>query len=99
MVRQWQEFFYEQRYSHTYMDSVPDFVALAESFGHVGMRIDKPGEVDAALKEAFDLKDRLVFLDIVTDQKENVFPMIPAGAGHSEMVLRPDENTEPREPA
>jgi acetolactate synthase-1/2/3 large subunit len=97
MVRQWQEFFYEQRYSHTYMDSVPDFVALAESFGHVGMRIDKPEEVDGALKEAFDLKDRLVFLDIVTDQKENVFPMIPAGAGHSEMVLRPEANIEPRE--
>ena len=97
MVRQWQEFFYEQRYSHTYMDSVPDFVALAESFGHVGMRIDKPGEVDGALKEAFELKDRLVFLDIVTDQKENVFPMIPAGAGHSEMVLRPEKNLEPQE--
>ena len=97
MVRQWQEFFYAQRYSHTYMDSVPDFVKLAESFGHVGMRIDKTEEVDGALKEAFDLKDRLVFLDIVTDQKENVFPMIPAGAGHSEMVLRPEENIEPRE--
>ncbi len=97
MVRQWQEFFYERRYSHTYMDSVPDFVALAESFGHVGMRIDKPGDVDNALKEAFDLKDRLVFLDVVTDQGENVFPMIPAGAGHSEMVLRPEENFTPRE--
>ncbi|MCP4009147.1 MAG: biosynthetic-type acetolactate synthase large subunit [Proteobacteria bacterium] len=99
MVRQWQEFFYERRYSHTYMDSVPDFVALAESFGHVGMRIDKPGDVDGALKEAFDLKDRLVFLDVVTDQGENVFPMIPAGAGHSEMVLRPENENEPQEQA
>ena len=95
MVRQWQEFFYEQRYSHTYMDSVPDFVALAESFGHVGMQVTSPGDVDGALKEAFDLKDRLVFLDIVTDQGENVFPMIPAGAGHSEMVMRPDESLKP----
>jgi acetolactate synthase-1/2/3 large subunit len=97
MVRQWQEFFYERRYSHTYMESVPDFVALAESFGHVGMRLDQPGDVDGALKEAFELKDRLVFLDIVTDQEENVFPMIPAGAGHSEMVMRADEDAEPRE--
>ncbi len=99
MVRQWQEFFYERRYSHTYMDSVPDFVALAESFGHVGMRIEKPGDVDGALKEAFDLKDRLVFLDVVTDQGENVFPMIPAGAGHSEMVMRPENENEPLEQA
>ncbi len=97
MVRQWQEFFYERRYSQTYMESVPDFVTLAKSFGHVGMRVEKPGDVDGALKEAFALKDRLVFLDIVTDQGENVFPMIPAGAGHSEMVMRPAENIEPRE--
>ena len=98
MVRQWQEMFYERRYSQTYMESVPDFVALSESFGHVGMRIENPADVDAALKEAFSLKDRLVFLDVVTDQGENVFPMIPAGAGHSEMALRPTvKNVEPRE--
>jgi len=89
MVRQWQEFFYERRYSHTYMDSLPDFVKLAESYGHVGMRIDQSDQLDGALKEAFDMTDRLVFLDIITDQEENVFPMIPSGAGHNEMVLRP----------
>ncbi|GIT27444.1 MAG: hypothetical protein CM1200mP41_34880 [Gammaproteobacteria bacterium] len=60
MVRQWQEFFYESRYSHSYMDALPDFVRLAESFGHVGMRIDQPGDVEGALKEAFDSNDRLV---------------------------------------
>ncbi len=93
MVRQWQEFFYERRYSQTYMESMPDFVKLAESFGHVGMQIDKPGDVHGALKEAFALKDRLVFMDIITDQGENVFPMIPAGAGHAEMVMSPEVKT------
>jgi acetolactate synthase-1/2/3 large subunit len=97
MVRQWQEFFYDRRYSQTYMESVPDFVALAESFCHVGMRVEKPEDVEGAIKEAFALKDRLVFMDIVTDQEENVFPMIPAGAGHAEMVLCAPEKTEPRE--
>ncbi|MBI3562573.1 MAG: acetolactate synthase 3 large subunit [Gammaproteobacteria bacterium] len=87
MVRQWQEFFYESRYSHSYMEALPDFVKLAESYGHVGMRIDKPGEVEAALKEAFALKNRLVFLDFITDQKENVYPMIAAGKAHNEMHL------------
>ena len=99
MVRQWQEFFYDRRYSQTYMESVPDFVALAESFGHVGMRVEKPGDVEGAIKEAFALKDRLVFMDIVTDQEENVFPMIPAGAGHAEMVLREPEKATPKESA
>ncbi len=89
MVRQWQEFIYERRYSHSYMDSLPDFVHLAESFGHVGMRVEKPADVKGAIKEAFAMKDRLVFMDIVTDQSENVFPMIPGGAGHAEMVLHP----------
>jgi acetolactate synthase-1/2/3 large subunit len=89
MVRQWQEFFYGNRYSESYMDSLPDFVKLAESYGHVGMRIEKPGDVEGALKEAFGpkLKERLVFLDFVTDQAENVFPMIPGGKGLSEMIL------------
>ena len=89
MVRQWQEFSYEKRYSHSYMDALPDFVALAESYGHVGMRIDKPSDVDAAMKEAFAMKDRLVFLDFQTDQSENVYPMIEAGKGHHEMRLNP----------
>ncbi|MEE9320015.1 MAG: acetolactate synthase 3 large subunit [Granulosicoccus sp.] len=89
MVRQWQEFNYNKRYSHSYMDALPDFVKLAESYGHVGIRVDKPSEVDAALKEAFSLKDRLVFLDFQTDQSENVYPMIEAGKGHHEMRLNP----------
>ena len=88
MVRQWQEFTYESRYSHSYMDTIPDFVKLAEAYGHVGMRIDKPEEVRPALEAAFALKDRTVFLDIMTDRTENVYPMIEAGKGHHDMKLR-----------
>ncbi len=89
MVRQWQEFFYGSRYAESYMESLPDFVKLAESYGHVGMRIDKPEDVEAALKEAFSpaLKDRMVFMDFQTDQTENVFPMVEGGKGLSEMIL------------
>ena len=87
MVRQWQEFFYEQRYSHSYMEFLPDFVKLAEAYGHVGMQIEKPGDVEAAIKEAFKLKDRLVFMNFLTDPTENVYPMVPAGAGLDEMIL------------
>jgi len=98
MVRQWQEFFYDRRYSHSYMDSLPDFVDLATSFGHTGLRVDKPGDVEGALREAFAQKDRLVFLDFLTDQTENVYPMIAAGAGHNEMVLKPaNDGTAPAE--
>jgi acetolactate synthase-1/2/3 large subunit len=89
MVRQWQEFFYESRYSHSYMDALPDFGKLAEAYGHVGMRIEQPADVEGALREAFKLKDRLVFLDFITDQTENVFPMFAAGSGHNEMQLGP----------
>jgi acetolactate synthase-1/2/3 large subunit len=89
MVRQWQEFFYDRRYSHSYMDALPDFGKLAEAYGHVGMQIDKPGDVEGALKEAIKLKDRLVFLDFITDQAENVFPMIPGGKGHNEIIMSP----------
>lgn len=89
MVRQWQEFFYDRRYSHSYMDALPDFVKLAEAFGHVGMRIDKTKDVRAALEEALAMKDRLVLLDFITDQTENVYPMIAAGKGHHEMHLSP----------
>ncbi|HQT30111.1 MAG TPA: acetolactate synthase 3 catalytic subunit [Thiobacillus sp.] len=89
MVRQWQEFFYGSRYAESYMESLPDFVKLAEAYGHVGMRIDKPEDVEAALKEAFSpaLKERLVFMDFQTDQTENVFPMVEGGKGLSEMIL------------
>jgi acetolactate synthase I/II/III large subunit len=87
MVRQWQEFFHGNRYAESYMDALPDFVRLAESFGHVGMRIEKPGDVEGALAEAFKRKNELVFMDFVTDQAENVYPMIPGGKGLSEMIL------------
>ena len=87
MVRQWQEFFYEKRYAMSYMESLPDFVKLAESYGHVGMKIDKPADIEGALNEALAMKDKLVFLDFITDQEENVYPMIPAGAGLNEMIL------------
>ncbi|MHB8255321.1 MAG: biosynthetic-type acetolactate synthase large subunit [Acidiferrobacter sp.] len=90
MVRQWQEFFYQSRYSHSYLEALPDFVKLAESYGHAGLRIDKPHDVEAALKEALAQHDRLVFLDFITDQTENVYPMIAAGAGHHEMHLATD---------
>jgi acetolactate synthase I/II/III large subunit len=87
MVRQWQEFFYENRYSESYMDSLPDFVKLAESYGHIGMQITKPSDVEGALQEAFAKKDKFVFMDFITDQQENVFPMVENGKGLSEMIL------------
>ncbi|MGA7180072.1 MAG: acetolactate synthase 3 catalytic subunit [Thiobacillaceae bacterium] len=92
MVRQWQEFFYGSRYAESYMDSLPDFVKLAEAYGHVGMKIEKSADVEAALKEAFSpaLRERLVFMDFLTDQTENVFPMVPGGKGITEMILAED---------
>ena len=90
MVRQWQEFFYESRYSHSYMEALPDFVKLAESYGHIGMRIEKSADVESALKEALQEKEKVVFIDFITDQTENVYPMIAAGKGHHEMHLSPE---------
>jgi len=87
MVRQWQEFFYEKRYAMSYFDALPDFVGLAQSYGHAGIQIDKPADVRAALEKALSRKDELVFLDCLTDKTENVYPMIPAGAGLNEMIL------------
>ena len=87
MVRQWQEFFYDKRYSNSHMNVLPDFKMLAESYGHVGIKVEKSIDVEPALKEAIAQKDRLVFLDFITDQEENVYPMIPAGAGLNEMIL------------
>jgi len=87
MVRQWQEIEYSGRYSHSYMDALPNFVKLAEAYGHVGMLIEKPQDVEPALREARRLKDRTVFLDFRTDPTENVFPMIQAGKGLTEMLL------------
>jgi acetolactate synthase-1/2/3 large subunit len=89
MVRQWQEFFYERRYAEVTLEAQnqPDFVKLAEAYGHVGMRITDPSQVTAALEEAMALKDRLVFMDFVINPEENVYPMVPAGAGLNEMIL------------
>jgi len=89
MVRQWQEFFYEGRYAMSYMEAIPDFVQLASSFGHIGIKIEKPSELKSKLQEAMDLKDRLVFVDVITDQEENVYPMIKSGQAHNEMHLSP----------
>jgi len=90
MVRQWQQFFHGNRYSESYMDALPDFVKLAEGYGHRGVLIEKPADVEPALKESFSRKDELVFLDFITDQKENVYPMIPGGKGITEMILYED---------
>ena len=87
MVRQWQQIEYSKRYSHSYMDALPDFVKLAEAYGHVGIRVEKTAEVEPALKEALRLKDRTVFLDFQTDPTENVWPMVQAGKGITEMLL------------
>ncbi len=88
MVRQWQEIEYESRYSSSYMDALPDFVALAQAYGHVGIRVDRPADVEPALRDAFGkYRDRLVFLDIITDQTENVWPMVQGGKGLTEMLL------------
>ena len=91
MVRQWQEFFYGTRYAESYMDALPDFVGIAEAYGHVGMKIENPADVEGALREAFSpaLKERLVFMDFRTDQSENVFPMIQNGKGLDQMDLPP----------
>ncbi len=89
MVRQWQELIYDERYSQTYFNALPDFVKLAEAYGHVGMRIERDADVEGALKEALAMKDRLVFIDFQVDPSENVFPMVQAGKGMSEMLLRP----------
>jgi len=87
MVRQWQQIDYGSRYSESYMDSLPDFTKLVEAYGHVGMKIEKPRDVDGALREAFALKDKLVFMNFITDQSENVWPMVKAGKGLTEMLL------------
>ena len=92
MVRQWQEFFYDRRYSHSYMDAVPDFVSMTQSFGHKGIRVENPADVEGALKEALADRNSLYFLDFITDQTENVYPMIAAGKGHHEMALKPEPN-------
>ncbi|MGE0048491.1 MAG: biosynthetic-type acetolactate synthase large subunit [Acidithiobacillus sp.] len=87
MVRQWQEFFYEERYASSYMEALPDFVKLAEAYGHIGLRAEKPADVEPVIREALRLKDRMVFMDFLVDRTENVYPMVPAGAALSDMIL------------
>jgi acetolactate synthase-1/2/3 large subunit len=87
MVRQWQEMFYESRYSHSYCDSLPDFVQLAEAYGGLGMRVEKPGDVDAAIERALANRDTFTVIDFIVTREENVYPMVPAGAALNEMVL------------
>lgn len=87
MVRQWQEMFYDKRYSMSYMESLPDFVKLAEAYGHTGVRITDPKKLSEQLKEVIAMKDKTVFVEIITDREENVFPMIPAGGSQSEVIL------------
>jgi len=87
MVRQWQELTYAGRYSESYSEALPDFVKLAEAYGHVGLLVEKPSDVEPALREAMRLKDRTVFIDVRTDPTENVWPMVQAGKGITEMLL------------
>jgi acetolactate synthase-1/2/3 large subunit len=90
MVRQWQQFFHGNRYSESYMDALPDFVKLAEAYGHVGILVERPSDVEGALREAFARKNDLVFMDFRTDSTENVFPMVPGGKGLSEVIFAED---------
>ncbi|MCL2658470.1 MAG: acetolactate synthase 3 catalytic subunit [Betaproteobacteria bacterium] len=91
MVRQWQEFFHGNRYSESYMSSLPNFAKLAEAYGHVGIHVDKPGDVEGAIREAFARKNELVFLDFQVDPTENVFPMVQGGKGLTEMILSAED--------
>ena len=91
MVRQWQQLFHGERYSESYMDSLPDFAKLAEAYGHVGLRIERPADVEGALREAFARKNDLVFLDFQIDQTENVYPMVQGGKGLTEMILSAED--------
>jgi acetolactate synthase-1/2/3 large subunit len=97
MVRQWQELLHGSRYSESYMDSLPDFVKLAEAFNLVGLRANKPSEVDDVIKEMIAI-DRPVVVDLAVDQAENCFPMIPSGAAHNEMLLSPSSPVQPTSP-
>src|SRR5262249_3535196 len=92
MVRQWQELLHGGRYSESYTDALPDFVKLAEAFGCVGLRVQGPAKVDDAIHEMIAIK-RPVIVDVVVDQKENCFPMIPSGKPHNQMILGPDERS------
>jgi acetolactate synthase-1/2/3 large subunit len=94
MVRQWQELLYGERYSESYTEALPDFVKLAEAFGAVGLRAEKPGEMDEVIKEMIAVK-KPVIVDVRIDKTENCFPMIPAGSAHNEMLLGPEDEAKP----
>jgi acetolactate synthase-1/2/3 large subunit len=91
MVRQWQEIIHGNRYSESYMDSLPDFPKLAEAYGHIGIRVEKPGDVEDALREAFKRKTDLVLLDFQVDQTENVYPMVMGGKGLTDMIMSSED--------
>ena len=93
MVRQWQELLHGNRLSESYMNSLPDFVKLAESFGAVGLRAKRPSDLDDMIKEMILVKKPVIF-DVWVDQKENCFPMIPSGSTHDQMLLGPDDKVE-----
>ncbi|MGC9402539.1 MULTISPECIES: acetolactate synthase 3 large subunit [Vibrio] len=93
MVKQWQDIVYQGRHSNSYMDSVPDFAAIAEAYGHVGIRITSPDELESGMKKALDMKDRLVFVDITVDETEHVYPMQIRGEGMDNMWLSRTERT------
>lgn len=97
MVKQWQDMIYSGRHSHSYMDSLPDFIKLAEAYGHVGIQINTPEELEPKLKEALSYKDKLVFVDVITDEKEHVYPMQIRGGAMNEMWLSKTENTSSQE--
>jgi acetolactate synthase-1/2/3 large subunit len=94
MVRQWQELLYGERYSESYTEALPDFVKLAEAFGGVGLRAEKPGEMDDVIKEMIAVK-KPVIVDVRIDKTENCFPMIPSGSAHNEMLLGPEDEAKP----
>jgi acetolactate synthase-1/2/3 large subunit len=96
MVRQWQELFFKERYSHTRLNVIPDFVKVAEAYGAVGLRAVKPEEVEPVIKEALKIKDKPVFMDFVVDWREKVYPMVPAGAAINEMLFEEDEEKQER---
>jgi acetolactate synthase-1/2/3 large subunit len=94
MVRQWQELLYGERYSESYTEALPDFVKLAEAFGAVGLRAEKPGDMDDVIKEMIAVK-KPVIVDVRIDKTENCFPMIPSGSAHNEMLLGPEDEAKP----
>lgn len=91
MVKQWQDLIYSGRHSQSYMNSLPDFVKLAEAYGHVGIQINTPDELEEKLTQAFSMKDKLVFVDINVDATEHVYPMQVRGGAMNEMILTKPE--------